>query len=97
MQFNDNVSSISKEQTKEYDNLAPIRQIFDKYTKKCRANYEIDEFCTVDAMLLLSEMSDPVWFLIVKRKELKSEENQHQTILNIHVCREIDTYVVLHF
>nr|CAI5836024.1 unnamed protein product [Callosobruchus analis] len=45
----DNIND--RNQRKLYDNLAPIREIFDQFVSKCQENYQVGEYCTVDEML----------------------------------------------
>ncbi|XP_031337226.1 uncharacterized protein LOC116166413 [Photinus pyralis] len=40
-----------RENRKQFDNLAPIRQVFEEFVQKCQNNYQIGEYCTVDEML----------------------------------------------
>lgn len=40
-----------RNERKKYDNLAPIRQVFDQFVLKCRENYQVGEYCTIDEML----------------------------------------------
>ncbi|KAB0805084.1 hypothetical protein PPYR_02054 [Photinus pyralis] len=40
-----------RDERKKLDNLAPIREIFEKFVNKCEQNYQVGEYCTVDEML----------------------------------------------
>ncbi|XP_071051391.1 piggyBac transposable element-derived protein 4-like [Onthophagus taurus] len=41
----------TREERKQYDKLAPIREIFDSFVKNCQQHYTISEFTTVDEKL----------------------------------------------
>lgn len=40
-----------REERKKTDKLAPIREVFDSFVEKCKANYEIGQYATIDEML----------------------------------------------
>lgn len=40
-----------REERKRTDKLAPIREVFDSFVEKCKANYEMGQYVTIDEML----------------------------------------------
>lgn len=40
-----------RNERKKIDNLAHIRQVFDQFVSKCKENYQVGEYCTIDEML----------------------------------------------
>lgn len=40
-----------REDRKNYDNLAAIRQVFDDFVQVSKDNYQVGEYCTVNEML----------------------------------------------
>ncbi|CAI6359412.1 unnamed protein product [Macrosiphum euphorbiae] len=45
----DNINTRSEK--KKFDKLAPIRTIFDEFVDRCKLNYTVGEYCTIDEML----------------------------------------------
>lgn len=45
----DNIND--RNERKQCDNLAPIRELFEQFVSKCQENYQVGEYCTVDEML----------------------------------------------
>lgn len=41
----------SRSERAKYDNIAPIRELFESFVVKCRANYQVGENVTIDEML----------------------------------------------
>lgn len=41
----------TRSERKKFDKLAPIRTIFDGFVDRCKLNYTIGEYCTIDEML----------------------------------------------
>ena len=41
----------TRQERAKYDNLAPIRKIFEKFVKRCSNNYSVGEYVTIDEML----------------------------------------------
>lgn len=42
----------TREERRGFDKFAPIREIFEKFTEKCKNNYSISEYATIDETLL---------------------------------------------
>uniref|UniRef100_A0A2S2Q9N5 PiggyBac transposable element-derived protein 4 n=1 Tax=Sipha flava TaxID=143950 RepID=A0A2S2Q9N5_9HEMI len=45
----DNINTRSER--KKFDKLAPIRTIFDEFVDRCKLNYTVGEYCTIDEIL----------------------------------------------
>jgi hypothetical protein len=41
----------SRSERAKYDNIAPIRELFESFVAKSRANYQVGENVTIDEML----------------------------------------------